>query len=198
MAKLDGKKIAVLVDNGFEHSEFTEPVRALKNEGATVVVVSPKEDKVKSWKSKDWGEEFPVDVHVSSADPQDYDGLVLPGGVINPDLLRINDDAVRFVKDFFEDGRQKPVAAICHGPWTLINADVVKGRKMTSYQSIKMDLINAGADWVDEEVVVDNGLVTSRSPDDLPAFCKKMVEEFAKGKHKKRSDQLSEGARPRA
>lgn len=196
MAKLDGKKIAVLVDNGFEHSEFVEPIEALKKEGATVEVVSPKEDKVKSWKKKEWGDEFPVNVQVSNADPSAYDGLVLPGGVINPDLLRINEDAVRFVRSFFEDERQKPVAAICHGPWTLINAGVVKGRKMTSYQSIKVDLINAGANWVDEEVVVDNGLVTSRSPDDLPAFCRKMVEEFVEGKHSEQT-KSSESAQQR-
>ncbi len=183
---LTGKKVAILVDNGFEESEFVQPLKALRNAGADVKVVSPKEGKVKSWDGGDWGKEFDVDIELSNANADEFDALVLPGGVINPDQLRMNDDAVQFVKSFFGKETQRPVAAICHGPWTLINAQVVKGRKMTSYESIKMDLINAGANWVDEEVVVDKGLVTSRSPEDLDAFCRKMVEEIREGKHRAR------------
>jgi|FLYM01.1.fsa_nt_gi protease I len=183
MGKLDQKRIAILVDNGFEQSEFTKPIEAIKKEGGEAIVVSPKEGKVKAWKDGDWGSEYDVDMSLSEADADDFDALVLPGGVINPDQLRINPQAIEFVKGFFGENRQKPVAAICHGPWTLINAEVVKGRKMTSYESIKMDLKNAGANWVDEEVVVDKGLVTSRNPDDLPAFCKKLVEEILEGRH---------------
>ncbi|NCN41961.1 type 1 glutamine amidotransferase [bacterium] len=181
--KIEGKRIAILVDNGFEHSEFVEPIQAIKDHGGEAVIVSPK-DKVKSWKNGQWGEEFRVDMALSEASPDDFDGLVLPGGVINPDLLRMNSQAIEFVKGFFSENSQKPVAAICHGPWTLINAGVVRGRRMTSYESIKVDLLNAGAKWVDEEVVVDRGLVTSRNPDDLQVFCAKLIEEIYEGKHK--------------
>ncbi len=179
--KLNGKKVAILATDGFEQSEFEEPLKALKKEGATVDIVSLKKGPIKGWKDQDWGEEFVATVSVDEANSTEYDGLVLPGGVINPDKLRANEDAVAFVKDFLED--DKPVAAICHGPWTLIETGLLKGRKMTSYKSIKTDLVNAGAEWVDQEVVVDNGLVTSRSPKDLPAFCKKMIEEIAEGVH---------------
>lgn len=178
---LQNKKVAVLVANGFEESEFTEPVKALKNAGAAVTVVSLKPGKVKAWAEKDWGGEYEVNDTVDKVSSESFDALVLPGGVMNPDLLRVNDDAVRFVKGFVEEA--KPIAAICHGPWTLIEAGAVSGRKMTSYPSIKTDLINAGADWQDKEVVTDNGIVTSRSPKDLPAFCAKMVEEIAEGQH---------------
>ncbi|WP_341839763.1 type 1 glutamine amidotransferase domain-containing protein [Chitinophaga caseinilytica] len=178
---LQNKKVAVLVANGFEESEFTEPVKALKNAGAAVTVVSLKPGKVKAWAEKDWGGEYEVNDTVDKVSSESFDALVLPGGVMNPDLLRVNDDAVRFVKGFVEEA--KPIAAICHGPWTLIEAGAVNGRKMTSYPSIKTDLINAGADWQDKEVVTDNGIVTSRSPKDLPAFCAKMVEEIAEGQH---------------
>lgn len=178
---LQNKKVAVLVANGFEESEFTEPVKALKNAGAAVTVVSLKPGKVKAWAEKDWGGEYEVNDTVEKVSSESFDALVLPGGVMNPDLLRVNDDAVRFVKGFVEEA--KPIAAICHGPWTLIEAGAVNGRKMTSYPSIKTDLINAGADWQDKEVVTDNGIVTSRSPKDLPAFCAKMVEEIAEGQH---------------
>lgn len=181
--KLDGKKIAVLATNGFEQSELEEPIKAIKDAGGEAEIISMKSGSIKAWKDGNWSKEVKVDVTLSDASPEDYDGLLLPGGVINPDKLRDSKDAVEFVKGFFSDKKQKPVAAICHGPWTLINADVVKGRKMTSYSSIKQDLINAGADWVDEEVVVDKGLVTSRSPDDLPVFCNKMIEEFSEGRH---------------
>ena len=183
MAKqLNGKKIAILVTDGFEQVELTSPKDAIENAGGTAHIVSPVDgDKVKGWDSTDWGDELPVDVKLGSASPSDYDGLLLPGGVMNPDNLRVNDEALKFVRWFFENG--KPVASICHGPWTLINAGVAEGRKMTSYHTIRQDLENAGVQWVDQEVVVDNGLVTSRNPDDLPAFNDKMVEEFCEGEH---------------
>jgi protease I len=179
--KLAGKKVAMLVANGFEQVELTEPKRALEQAGATVSIVSPESGKVKGWKFTDWGDELPVDVPLERAQADEFDALVLPGGVMNPDTLRRNEWALQFVRAFFEAG--KPVAAICHGPWTLIDAGLVEGRKMTSYPSIQTDLKNAGAHWVDQEVVVDNGLVTSRSPDDLPAFNRKIVEEIAEGVH---------------
>jgi protease I len=175
------KKVAILATHGFEESELSSPKQYLEEQGWTAHIVSPESGSIKSWAEKDWGKEYTVDKTLDEVSSGDYHALVLPGGVINPDHLRVNEKAVAFVKSFFDE--KKPVAAICHGPWTLINADVVKGRKMTSYKSIKQDLINAGANWVDEEVVVDNGLVTSRQPDDLPAFNKKMVEEIKEGKH---------------
>ena len=181
MNTLNNRKIAILTENGFEESELLSPKQALEEAGATVHIVSPQKEKVTAMKDHQWSVECKVDKHISDAHADDYDGLMLPGGVFNPDKLRTNEDALKFVKEFFHAG--KPVAAICHGPQTLINAEVVKGRKMTSYSAIKQDLINAGANWVDEEVVVDQGLVTSRSPKDLPAFNAKMVEEFAEGVH---------------
>lgn len=180
-ASLTGKTIAVLATDGFEQVELTKPVEALKAAGATVEIVSPKTGEIQGFKHHDKGETVPVDRELGHADAASYDGLVLPGGVINPDALRLEEGAIRFIRAFHEAG--KPIAAICHGPWTLINAGAVKGRKMTSWPSLQVDLENAGAIWVDEEVVVDNGLVTSRNPDDLPAFCSKMVEEFAEGRH---------------
>jgi protease I len=182
--KLNGKTVAILIADGFEQSEFEKPLEALKEEGATVDIISLKKGTVRAWSKKDWGEEFEATVAIEDAHSGDYDALVLPGGVMNPDTLRSNPDVISFVKDFLED--EKPVAAICHGPWTLIETGLLKGRKMTSYHSIKTDLINAGVNWVDEEVVVDDGLVTSRSPKDLPAFCKKMVEEITEGIHSAR------------
>jgi len=179
--KLNGKKIAILVENGFEQVEMTEPRQALEQAGAGTDLVSPVSGKVKGWQHTKWGDEFDVDVPLDRADPEDYDALLLPGGVMNPDKLRMNPKAVAFVRRFFEDG--KPVAAICHGPWLLVEADVARGRRVTSWPSVKTDLKNAGANWVDEQVVVDNGLVTSRKPDDIPAFNKKMIEEFAEGRH---------------
>ena len=181
MGQLSNRNIAVLSESGFEEVELTEPVKRLKEEGATVHVISSKSGKIKAWDQDHWSIEVDVDKTISEANADDYNGLLLPGGVINPDQLRINEDAIAFVKSFFEAG--KPVAAICHGPQTLINADVVKGRKLTSVKNISQDLINAGADWSDEEVVVDQGLVTSRTPKDLPAFNDKIVEEFAEGVH---------------
>lgn len=180
-APLVGKKIAILVEDGFEQEELVEPRNALKNAGAQPFIVSPVKGKVRGWEHTEWGDTFPVDIPLENASPDDFAGLLLPGGVMNPDKLRANPKAVQFVRDFFAQG--KPVAAICHGPWTLIDAGVVKGRQMTSYHSIKTDLINAGAKWVNEEVVVDMGLVTSRQPSDIPAFNRKMIEEFAEGKH---------------
>lgn len=175
------KRIAILATDGFEQSELLSPKETLENEGWTAEVLSLKTGEIKSWKDGNWGNAVVVDRTVSGASPADYDALVLPGGVINPDLLRVDEDAVAFVRAFFDE--KKPVAAICHGPWTLINADVVSGREMTSYQSIRKDLENAGAIWTDAEVVVDQGLVTSRSPQDLPAFNRKMVEEIKEGVH---------------
>lgn len=182
--KLADKKVAVLATNGFEESEFTEPIKALKEAGAQVDVVSLQKGKIKAWAGKDWGNEYDVNKIVSEVNAQNYDALVLPGGVLNPDQLRMNRDAVTFVTDFLQS--HKPIAAICHGPWTLIETGLMEGREVTSYPSIRTDLINAGANWVDKEVVVDNGLVTSRSPKDIPAFCKKMVEEIAEGVHQER------------
>jgi len=181
MAQLSNRNIAILSESGFEEVELTEPLKRLKEEGATVHIVSSKSGKIKAWNHDHWSIEVDVDKTISDANADDYDGLVLPGGVINPDQLRVNEDAIKFVTAFFEAG--KPVAAICHGPQTLISADVVRGRKLTSVKNISQDLINAGADWSDEEVVVDQGLVTSRTPEDLPAFNDKIVEEFAEGVH---------------
>lgn len=178
---LDGKTIAVLATDGFEQVELTDPVAALKAAGARVHVVAPKSGSIQGFKHHDKGDATAVDKTLDDASPSDYDGLVLPGGVINPDALRLEEAAIAFIRGFMETG--KPVAAICHGPWTLINAGAVSGRRMTSWPSLEMDLRNAGAEWVDEEVVVDQGLVTSRKPDDLPAFCAKMIEEFAEGRH---------------
>jgi protease I len=178
---ISGKKVAILVANGFEQVELTEPRKALEDAGAETDLISPEKGKVKGWDMKEWGDEFDVDVPLDRARADDYDALLLPGGVMNPDRLRMNESAVAFVRSFFDAG--KPVAAICHGPWTLIEAGVVDGRTVTSYPSIKTDLTNAGAIWVDRDVVVDNGLVTSRKPDDIPAFNRKMVEEIREGRH---------------
>jgi protease I len=180
--KLDGKKVAILVTDGFEQVEMTEPRRALQEAGAQTTLISPKEGRVKAWDEKDWGEEFPVELALGEARAEDFDALLLPGGVMNPDKLRMEKDAVRLTKEFFRAG--KPVAAICHGPWLLVEADVVRGRTVTSYPSLQTDLENAGATWVDREVVVDEGLVTSRNPDDLPAFNRKVLEEVAEGVHR--------------
>lgn len=175
------KRIAILATDGFEESELKSPKETIEQQGWTADVVSLKSGSIKSWKDGNWGDTVEVDRVVSEVSADEYDALVLPGGVINPDHLRVEEDVLNFVKGFFE--ARKPVAAICHGPWTLIDAGVVSGRKMTSYKSIRKDLENAGAQWSDEEVVVDMGLVTSRSPKDLPAFNKKMVEEIKEGIH---------------
>jgi protease I len=180
-SRLDGKRVAILVADGFEQVELTKPQEALKAAGAETEIVSPAEKKVRGWEETDWGDKFKVDVPLEEANADQYDALLLPGGVMNPDKLRIEPKALEFIRAFFDAG--KPVAAICHGPWTLIDAGVAKGRRMTSYPAIRNDLINAGVNWVDEEVVVDNGLVTSRKPADIPAFNRKMIEEFCEGVH---------------
>ena len=179
---LQGKRIAFLVANeGVEEVELTSPRDALREAGAEIDLLAPEDGEIQAFNHLDKGDTFTPDKAVGEADPDDYDGLVLPGGVANPDQLRTDTDAVQFVRSFFEEG--KPVGAICHGPWTLINADVVDGRTLTSWPSLQADLRNAGAEWVDEEVHVDQGLVTSRKPDDLPAFNAKIVEELAEGVH---------------
>jgi len=182
--RLGGKRVAILVENGFEQVELTEPRRALDEAGAQTQIVSPVEGQVKGWKHSEWGDSFPVDLPLQNARPEQFDALLLPGGVMNPDKLRMNPQAVQFVKAFFD--ARKPVAAICHGPWTLVEADVVRGRTVTSWPSLKTDIRNAGGQWVDQEVVTDNGRVTSRKPDDIPAFNRKMTEELAEGQHQQR------------
>jgi len=179
--ELRNKRVAALVEHGFEQSELIEPKKALEAAGARVDVVSPQSGKVKGWKHTDWGDKVDVDRELDEARADEYDALLLPGGVMNPDRLRINDRAVAFVKAFVDAG--KPIASICHGPSTLIEAGALRGRTVTSSPAIKTDLRNAGATWVDQEVVNDNGLVTSRKPDDIPAFNRKMIEEFAEGRH---------------
>lgn len=180
-ANLKGKKVAILVMDGFEQIELTSPKEALEKAGAVTEIVSPKSGEVEGWHHFDKGDKFKVDVPLSEAKASDYDALLLPGGVANPDQLRVEAGALVFVRQFFSE--HKPVAAICHGPWTLIDAGVVDGRRMTSYKSIRTDLMNAGAVWENSDVVVDNGLVTSRDPDDLPAFNAKLVEEVGEGLH---------------
>lgn len=178
---LAGKRVAIVATDGFEQSELAEPRRALEVAGAKTEIISLRAGSIRGWKEKNWGDTFTVDRTVGQANPDDYDALVLPGGVMNPDKLRTDQDAVAFVRAFFD--KNKPVGAICHGPWTLINAGVAQGRMMTSWPSLRQDLINAGARWTDEQVVVDRGLVTSRKPDDIPAFNRKLVEEIAEGVH---------------
>jgi protease I len=181
VAKLTGKTIAFLATDGVEEIEYSQPRAAVEAAGGRAELVSTKQGSIQAVKHMDKSGTFPVDRQVSDADPKAYDGLVLPGGVANPDFLRTDPAAVRFVRSFFD--AHKPVGAICHGPWLLVEADVVKGRTVTSWPSLRTDLQNAGAKWVDEQVHTDNGLVTSRKPDDLPAFCDKIVEEFAEGTH---------------
>ena len=180
--KLQGKRIAFLVaPEGAEQVELTEPWKAVEDEGGEPELISTESGEIQAFNHLDKADTFPVDRTVSDADASGYDGLVLPGGVANPDFLRMDEDAVQFVRDFFEQA--KPVAVICHGPWTLVEADVVRGRTLTSWPSVRTDIVNAGGEWVDEEVHVDGGLVTSRKPDDLPAFCDKLVEEICEGHH---------------
>jgi protease I len=191
--RIDGKRVAVLVANeGIEQIELTEPWKALEEAGARPELIAPEGGKAQAMNHLDKADTFEIDRMVSEADPDDYDALMLPGGVANPDNLRTHADAVAFVRGFFEAG--KPVAAICHGPWTLVEADVVRGRTLTSWPSLQTDIRNAGGEWVDEEVHNDKGLVTSRKPDDLPAFCAKMVEEFAEGRHPVRPEGATAGA----
>ncbi len=176
-SELKGKRVAILVTDGFEQVEMTKPRQALDEAGAETEIVSPAKGQVQGWNHQNKGEKFNVDTDLNSANADDYDALLLPGGVMNPDQLRTIQKAVKFVKSFFDEG--KPVAAICHGPWLLVEAGVVRGRRVTSWPSVRTDLINAGASWSDEEVVVDKGLVTSRKPDDIPAFNRKMIQEFS-------------------
>ena len=178
-SKLNGKKIAILATDGFEQAELMEPRKALDEAGAKTFVISPKSGEIKGWKLKDWGDKVKVDKTLDDANPNDYDALVLPGGVINPDHLRMEPTAVNFIKQFVATGR--PVAAICHGPWTLVEADVVRGKKVTSWPSLKTDLKNAGANWVDQEVVTDGQFIFSRKPDDIPAFSKTIIEAVSRG-----------------
>jgi len=184
---LDGKTVAILATDGVEQVELLKPAEALRQAGATVHVVSPKSGEIQGFNHIDKGDSIPVDVTLDKAapkraNPDHYDALMLPGGVINPDMLRLVPEAIAFIRSFVE--AKKPIAAICHGPWTLIDAGAVRGRRMTSWPSLKTDLSNAGATWVDETVVTDRGLVTSRKPDDIPAFNEKMIEEFAEGPHR--------------
>jgi protease I len=190
--RLEGKKVAFLATDGVEQVELTEPWKSVEQEGGTPELVSLESGEIQGFDHLDKDQTFPVDRTVSEAKEGDYAGLVLPGGVANPDFLRANDDAVAFVRSFFEAG--KPVAAICHGPWTLVEADVVRGRTLTSWPTLKTDIRNAGGEWVDEEVHVDAGLVSSRKPDDLPAFCDKLVEEICEGRHDEQVPQAA-GAR---
>jgi len=182
--QLTGKRVAALVTDGFEQVELTGPKAALEQAGAKVDVVSPKPGEVRGWNHTEWGDRVKVDRTLDEANADEYDGLLLPGGVMNPDHLRMNPQAVQFAKQFATSG--KPIAVICHGPWTLVEAGVVSGVRMTSWPSLKTDLVNAGANWVDEEVVTDRGIVSSRKPDDIPAFNRKMIEEFAEGTHRQR------------
>jgi protease I len=187
--ELQGKKIAFVATDGVEQVEYTEPRKAVEQAGAEAHLISLQSGEIQGFNHLDKGDKFPVDKSVSEASVDEYDGLVLPGGVANPDVLRTDRDAVQFVRSFFEAG--KPVASICHGAWTLVEADVVRGRTLTSWPSIKTDIRNAGGTWVDEEVHTDRGLVTSRTPDDLPAFNAKIVEEFAEGVHTEQAQATS-------
>jgi len=179
-SEISGKKVAILVTDGFEQVELTEPRKALQDAGAVARIVSPKLGSVKAWNHKEWGQEFPADLGLDRAQAADFDALLLPGGVMNPDRLRMDSRAVQFVRDFFDAG--KPIAAICHGPWMLIEADIVDGCTVTSWPSLKTDIKNAGGNWVDREVVTDAGIVTSRKPDDIPAFNRAMIQEFGAGR----------------
>jgi len=180
-SSLNGLRVAILATDGFEQSELLEPRNALDAAGAATEVISPRDGRIRGWNHKEWGQEVEVDQNLDNVDPNDYDALLLPGGVMNPDTLRTERKAVSFVKSFFDAG--KPVAAICHGPWTVIEADAAEGYRMTSWPSLKTDILNSGGEWVDEEVVVDDNLVTSRKPDDLPAFNREVVKLFGQGRH---------------
>ncbi|WP_439548476.1 type 1 glutamine amidotransferase domain-containing protein [Falsiroseomonas sp.] len=190
--ELSGKKVAVLATDGYEQVELTEPVRALKEAGASVTIVSIKPGTIQGFKHDEKGDSVAVDQTLDEANAEGFDALVLPGGVMNPDTLRMTEKAVAFTRHFVTTG--KPIAAICHGPWTLIDADGVRGRRMTSWPSLKTDLRNAGAQWEDSEVVTDQGLVTSRNPGDIPAFCRKMIEEFREGRHERRGANDQQGS----
>lgn len=183
-----GKKVAILATDGFEQSELEKPKRALEEAGMETTVVAPKSGQIRGWNNKEWGDAIKVDATLKECKPDEFDALLLPGGVINSDSLRMEEDAVEFVKSFFESG--KPIGAICHAPWILAEAKVAKGRKITSWPSLETDMTNAGAHWVNQEVIVDEGLVTSRKPDDIPAFSAKLIEEIGEGRHR-RTEEVS-------
>ncbi len=185
MADISGRKVAILSTHGYEQSELEHPLRALKEAGATVHIIAPEAGEIRGWDGGDWGQKVSVDYTLDQVDSSDYDALMLPGGQMNPDILRANKDAVAFVREFWD--AKKPIGAICHAPWLLIEAGIAKGRDMTSYHSIRKDVENAGAKWHDKDVVCDQALVTSRDPDDLPAFCAKLIEEIGEGKHRARA-----------
>jgi protease I len=185
MASLENIRVAILVENGFEQVEMTEPRKALDEAGATTVLVSPQEGRVRGWEHTKWGDEFPVQLALDAANADGFEALLLPGGVMSPDRLRMNPAAVAFVRAFFD--ADKPVAAICHGPWTIVEAKVARGRRIASWPSLKTDLRNAGAEWVDEQVVVDRNLVSSRKPDDIPAFNREMIKVFGQARQPARS-----------
>ncbi|CDZ56365.1 type 1 glutamine amidotransferase domain-containing protein [Neorhizobium galegae] len=185
MTTIESANILILAADGYERSELRVPLEELKKRGAVVKIASIKAGEIKSWDKKNWGDTVPVDLEAKNVNAEDFDALVLPGGQINPDILRDNEDAMKVVRDFVKSG--KPVAAICHGPWLLVEADALRGRKATSYHSIRTDIRNAGASWKDEAVVVDNGIITSRSPEDLPQFVAKIVEEVQEGRLNRRA-----------
>ncbi|HEX6957958.1 MAG TPA: type 1 glutamine amidotransferase domain-containing protein [Ferrovibrio sp.] len=185
MAKITESRVLIIAANGVEQSELTVPRDRLREKGATVEVASPDGRPIRGWNKDDWGEDIKADCRINDVNPADYDALVIPGGQINPDLLRVNPNAVSVVKSFVESG--KPIGAICHGPWLLVEADAVRGRRMTSYKSVRKDVENAGATWLDQEVVVDDGIVTSRSPADLAPFVAKVIEEIQEGSHRRRA-----------
>ena len=192
MSKLDGKKVAILVANFFEQVEMTKPRAALEEAGAEVKLVSPDSGQIQGMNHEKLGDKFDVDLELSAARPEEFDALMIPGGTMNPDTLRSTPEALEFTRHFFREG--KPVAAICHAPWVLVDADLVRGRKLTSWPAIQTDIKNAGGNWVNEEVVVDQGLVTSRKPDDIPAFNRKMIEEFAEGRHEEQAKKATASA----